>query len=32
VIRLNGRRARLPGASIPRDVLVTPKGITLAST
>jgi cytoskeleton protein RodZ len=32
VIRLNGRRASLPGASIPRDVLVTPKGITLAST
>jgi cytoskeleton protein RodZ len=32
VIRLNGRRANLPGSSIPRHVLVTPKGITLAST
>jgi cytoskeleton protein RodZ len=32
VIRLNGRRANLPGTSIPRAVLVTPKGITLAST
>jgi cytoskeleton protein RodZ len=30
VIRLNGKRVRLPGSSVPRDLVVTRNGISLA--
>jgi cytoskeleton protein RodZ len=32
VIEVNGKRVDLPGSSVPRDVLVTRRGVTLART